>query len=734
MNVSRRTAMQAVAAGAAGVALGAAPARASAAILIEAGGITVTAEADGSILVSDTVDRVRISHFMFKDSVIGQQRTFGGKATLTTDNGSPAIRVDYTMSASAQGVKVTGLFTVSPRRVGMRWTVTGSTTLTPSGFMFARTVLNPSAPEGFAPIATWVRDQGGGVPYEVNAGALYQETWTDTTASFWVGATTRKLTNATWLHAPGDANNVTDAALVFGAGRTADLAARGAGVLGVDAWSDQPFGLYGTAAAMRLKAQVVNGTPVARTLDLVWWARDFSGTKVAGGTLTRTLAPGAVWDEAFTIQGAPQDIVFTEVSAGEAFARTNMATLKTHAYKPEGRFGIANYAWLMVPGRATVGGLLQKLGVKSVRISYEGGDGLSPAELDGLGIPHNVQLGGVLFNGAQADIDAWADKQTGVAKAAGARYFEVGNELNNPWMQGLRAKEYIRDGLRPIRERLQGSGIKVMNCGLGGMDWKWTQSFKAEGGWDLIDAFAFHPGRGNFTPDYAPPREEWVVSDSGTYWNFLGALKEARRTVNEYGGAKELWLTEAYACTRPNRWWNDSHRHAAENVLLTLALAMSEGVDGVNWYQPHDSIIHQPQVADPANHEYHYGLMNRDTSAKASLLAYANATRTLEGATFVRWLTFPDPDLKGLLFDKFSILWSRKDGYIQHDDHGTDAYHPHKEAWVDHWPTKTSLTLPAKGANVHEVDCIGHERWIASQNGQVTLNLDGAPRIYYGLA
>ena len=45
----------------------------------------------------------------------------------------------------------------------------------------------------------------GGIPYEINAGALYQETWTDTRAFFRFGETTPGFTNATWMHAPGTA-------------------------------------------------------------------------------------------------------------------------------------------------------------------------------------------------------------------------------------------------------------------------------------------------------------------------------------------------------------------------------------------------------------------------------------------------------------------------------------------------------------------------------------------------
>lgn len=717
------------------------PANASATtapITLEADGIALVAEADGSILVRDGADRIRLSHFMIKDSVLGQQRTFGGTPSLVTVDGQQAIQVDYTMSATAQAVTVRGLFTVTARRAHLRWEVSGSATLTPTGFMFARTVLTPSAPERYVPVTRWTRDPRGGVPYEINSGALYHESWSDTQAYFRLAKTTPSFTNATWIHAPAGTDNVTQTELVLGAMRPGAANTIAASVpLGVDVWSEQPFGVYGSAVPGAVKAQVVNGGAVEREVKLTWWARDFNGRKVACGDLTRTLAPGAVWEETFAVPGAPQGVVFTEVKAvagtDEAFARTNLATLKPHAYQAEGKFGIANYTWMLVPDKAAVGELMQKIGVKTVRISYDGAAGMSPAELDALGIPHNVQLGGVIFNGTPEQITAWADDRAAIARASGARYFEVANELNNPWMQGQKVPEYIRDGLQPIHDRLKDSGIKLMNCGLGGMDTVWTAKFREAGGWDLIDAFAFHPGRGNFTPDYAPPPEEWQQGANGTYWNFLGALREARRTVDAFGGGKELWLTEAYACTRPNNWWNDTHRQAAENVLLTLALALSEGVDGVNWYQPHDSTIHHPQEADPVNPEYHFGLMNRDTSAKPALLAYANATRVLEGATFVKWLSFTDSDIKGLLFDTCAILWSRKDGYFLNADHGSDAFYPHPEAWVDHWPTKTSLTVPTTGSTVRELDCIGQERSIPSFGGKVRLKLDGAPRIYYGL-
>ncbi|MER6000075.1 hypothetical protein ABT120_15995 [Nonomuraea angiospora] len=745
--VSRRTLLQAAALtgpliGAAS-ALTAAPARADG-LSISADGIALVAEADGSIVVRDGsgTDRLRIGHFMIKDSVLGQQRTFGGTPSLTTVDGQPALQVVYKMSASASAVTVRGTFTVAARRAGLKWEVSGSATLTPAGYMFSRTLIGNTAPEKYVPATAWTKDARGGVPYEVNAGSLYQETWADTRAYFRLWSSRPAFTNATWMHAPAGEDGATQVELVLGDMRPgAANAVATAAPLGVDVWSDQPFGLYEPGAALAVNAQVVNGGAAAKPVSLTWWARDFNGAVLGGGRLDRTVEPSGAWTEALTVPAPSQGIVFVEVKAAsggeEAFARTNLATLKPHAYQSEGIFGISNYTWLLVPDKEQVGRLMQKIGVKWVRIAYDGAPGIPPAELDALGIGHNVQLGGVIYNGTAEQVAAWADDRARIARESGATYFEVANELNQPWMSGQKAAEYVRDGLKPIHDRLKDSGIKLMNCGLGGMDYRWTANFHAAGGWDLIDAFAFHPGRGNFTADYAPPPEEWEQGSNGSYWNFLGSLRKARQTLDEYGGDKELWLTEAYACTRPNAWWNDTIRQAAENTLLQLALCLSEGVDGVNWYQPHDSTIHHPQEADPNNAEYHHGLLNRDTSIKPTLLAFATATRHLEGATFKRRLTFADPDLKGLLFDtprgKLAVLWSRKDGYILNRDHGEDQWYPHPEAWEDHWPTKTRLSLKTSGQTVREIDCIGQERTITATGRRVRVTLDGAPRLYYGL-
>jgi len=349
---------------------------------------------------------------------------------------------------------------------------------------------------------------------------------------------------------------------------------------------------------------------------------------------------------------------------------------------------------------------------------------------------HNIELQPAL-DVTDTVAAQWAQTNTDIAVAAGAEYFEVGNELNRPFNTGAAAQAYIDKALRPVHDYVTATGanLKILNNGLAGMDEPWVENFIAGGGWDLVDGFAYHPGRGNFTPDYIPDGD-WDAGATGKYWNFLGGLRKLQALMAVHG-EKEIWLTEAYACTRPNAWWNDTYRAAAENVFLTLAIAKAEGIRNVCWYQFHDSVLGRPQVARPENVEYHFGLMNRDTSAKPSLLAYATAARAFDQAAPLGWLSFADPNHKGLLFDtpagEAAVLWNRADGYVLNADHDpAGAYFPAPEPWVDHWPTKTPLKVKAAGSTLTQVDCIGQRRTLPAAAGCATAVLDGAPRLFIG--
>lgn len=135
MPVARRRFIQGTAVATGAALLPTVPAYAADPVTIEADGITLVGRSDGSVLVRDGAgaDRVLLNHFMFKDSALGQQRTFGGTpARITLADGRPAIQVTYTMASGTSGITVRGTFDVTARKAHMKWEVGGSSTLTPS--------------------------------------------------------------------------------------------------------------------------------------------------------------------------------------------------------------------------------------------------------------------------------------------------------------------------------------------------------------------------------------------------------------------------------------------------------------------------------------------------------------------------------------------------------------------------------------------------------------------------
>ena len=112
---------------------------------------------------------------------------------------------------------------------------------------------------------------------------------------------------------------------------------------------------------------------------------------------------------------------------------------------------------------------------------------------------------------------------------------------------------------------------------------------------DLLDGIALHPGRGNFTPDFPviAPWEDFKKPAFGyQYWNYYGSIRVVKNFIQKHGGDKDLYLTEIYALDYPNHSWNDTPREAAENLLLSYALAAAEGVKNALYYQLFLSLIH----------------------------------------------------------------------------------------------------------------------------------------------
>ncbi|MGW1345111.1 hypothetical protein ACWCOV_28980 [Kribbella sp. NPDC002412] len=698
--------------------------------------------------------------YMSGETKVVQRTT--GIASITPD-GPQQFTIRYTAPVG----EVVGTFAVGLRKSRVRWDVTGVANLRADSFRFARTVIGSGVVEAYDPVALWNRDRDpvtgalrGGVPFETTNGVGYSYTWSDNRAFIRVPQSTKGFSNGGYLHAAGTAvtssSGYVESNLVLGVMRphSAGVIARD-GDLGIDLWTDQPFNLWTTGGAKTVNLQVVNAGLTARTVRVDWVVRDWNNTSTTG-TANGTVGARAVWNTSFQITLGGRDVRFVEAVVYDAaaptteiaFARTNLAVLSAFTYGDgdAGMFGMANFAYLERPSTAAVLDLMQLIGMRWVRTAYRNYNnfGASPGPtvdaLDAEGFAHNLQLAGELpWDGGSA---TWADDMVGRAMYSGAQYYECGNELNLT-ASGRTPAEYVDNVLVPLRAAMtaKGATFKVMHCGLAGFPDQWIADFGAAGGWEHVDVLAYHPGRGNYVADYDPP----LPWSNETRWNFLGSLRKAKATAVAHAD-KELWLTEAYAVTRPNRWWSDTYRHAAENVLLQLALAKVYGVRGVTWYTLNDSIQFQPMEADPDNPEYHYGLLNRDLSPKPSLLAFATVARWLDQSTWLGWAALADPQLFGLVFDgpggKVNILWSRKDGYLLNTDPdrripSSTEYYRTPEPWEDQWPTKTSTTLPTPAATttVRELNCLGMDvATHQASNSQVTVTLDGAPRIFIGLA
>jgi hypothetical protein len=686
-------------------------------VTLTARGISILASVGGRVAIRDgsNVTRSQGSRFQVKDTGAGIQLSTGGTPTLVTlADGTPAIRMDYVMPTTAGATTVYGLFTVSTNRAHLEWHISGPSTLVPDGFLFSRAIAGATEPDRFVPITEWVRDAGGGIPYEDTMGVAHTSTWGELHGMFLLERSKQAWTNSTWIHSPGalqaDGTYVSEADFFFSSARPSATASIGTSrELGIEIWTDRNFNIWDAAGeTISVTALVANGGPAERNVDLTWWVKDFNGVELTAATVTGVVAAASTWEHTFTMPAPGHGISVAEVAAvsgsDEAFARTTLAVLTPQTYTAgsQSMFGISNYPWLQVPSAAAVLDLWQRVGVDRVRISYVGGPGLPPSAFDERGMSHNIELQPSLVI-SDAAAAQWATTNVATAIAAGAEYFEVGNELNRPFNTGVAAQAYIDKALRPVVNAVRASGapLKVLNGGLAGMDKPWVENFIAGGGWELIDGFAYHPGRGNFTPDFDPEGGDWSAGATGLYWNFAGGLRQL-------------------------------------NVFLTLAMAKAEGIRCVNWYQFHDSVLGNAQFADPENVEYHFGLMNRDVSAKPSLLAYATAAKTFDQATFLGWLDFDEPGLKGLLFDtpdgEAAVMWSRADGYILNADHdNAGRYFPAPEVWVDPWPTKTPLTVVTSGDSARQVDSIGQSTALTVNARTTTIVLDGAPRIFYGL-
>lgn len=701
--------------------------------------------------------------------------TFGGFQVKGVPNGqtrageikkmgdSTVVVYDTGTEETPSPVKVVGRFTPRPWCVDVEFSVTGAPAdASLGGSMFLRRFAQKVTQGELLKPGLWTRHSNGGIPYEVSEGQVIPYDAEGRKVVFVFGRGNQ--VNPEWkdvssqhagLKKNEDGSSATKFTIVLPkTGWSVDALAAKANDRPValtlstekvyNWWSDNSLPLEVTAA-------VTNVTPRPREVELTYWGKDYSGAVVGEGKRDLTISAGAVPEEKLAFNfPASRGMVFVEVTVkdkqtgSEVFARTNLTVLPPHEFKATSTnslFGLSAY-W-PIPSEEEAQRLMERMGVRWLRH----GNSHDYKNITAIHHSNPKWSGDKVLTGAERE--AWIRKELQQCLDHGNPWWEFGNELNMSTagiaMEGegigkaLLAEPYVEwlKEVHRIRKEMGAEDkVKIMSFGVAGMDLKFVDKLRELGGWDLIEGFALHPGRGNVAPDYpvSDPFAPWKVGPKGGYWNYYGSVKTAALMLKEYGGDKPLWLTEIYAPTFPNSFWEDSLRHGTENLVLTYALAQAENVKSAMWYQLFDSVWHNRLGVSEKDREYHFGLVNRDQSLKPLVLAYATTAEALDEAKFNRWLKLPDPDLKGLLFDTprgpVSILWSRKDGYTLTKK---VPNFPSPEPWVDTWKTKTELSAPVAGEALTAIDPIGRKSEIPAVDGKATLTLTGAPVIVYGV-
>ncbi|GAB3284834.1 hypothetical protein [Microbacterium lacusdiani] len=716
-------------------------------LMVPGVGFSIAAEAGGGgavvLRAGDGTPLQRFGGYRVGE-VIG---TSGSVSITRGEDGASALTVDYEVAGSAT---LRGTFTPRGRRLEIQFDVSSPGLESSATALMRREPAAGGATEEVAyGVAAWRRDPRGGIPFEDETDLVYVQHVAGRAL-----AIVAREGNADWrsgseLSLPGERLSAgvfraRSVVLIGDAPHPAVYAAAAFGKpLAAGVWTDRPFNIWDRADRPLVVHGVAHNEGPERAITFRWLAHDFDGRVVADRRRTVVADEGSTATDDVEVRLPGRGIAFVEltVSAGadRDLVRTNVAVLPPHRFV-EGAtsmFGTAAGHLFDLPEERT---LLKRIGVRKVRrLVYPSGEaarlGFTQSHLT---IPETPGQ----FDGDDAALQAYAAKVIDEAEAGGATHYECANEWNmlgDGILSGDGARRYVEKWLTAFRRELdrRSSTVRLLAQGLAGMDLAYAEGMYDAGLAKYAHAFNLHPGRANVTPDYAPPPADWTRGE-GVYWNFLGALKEARRLIEQRaGGALELWLTEAYAVTKPNSWWSDTYRHAAENVVLSAAIAKAHDVTALLWYQLYDGLYADLHRADPGNREYHFGLMLRDRSPKPSLLAFANIAEQLDQSSFRRWLDFRGTARRGMVFDTprglLTLLWTRADGYILNTEGARDGdFFPSPEPWEDTWRTRDEVTVPASGA-VTRIDVIGRRSAVPVKDGEVRIALDGAPSMYYGL-
>ncbi len=644
------------------------------------------------------------------------------------------FRVDYKIDKDESGeVKMSAIFTCNPDELKIVYNLTAPKNVRTGGAM---QVINPQngvkRADDLYKSGLWTRSSKGGVPFEVRDG--YYRAFTGRGSTVWMPLTGNHGYTSAWAQNIAfknikDTNDYTGEAYFSvkpDSVRGFEMAAMRAGrPAAVQITTAKEFNLWESGMPeFKLEISNTSGKAIADA-DLKVVAYDFDGKQVIDRREKISLEAEKVVALNFTLPGDERNIYFVDagvtVDGLEVFTRANLAALPPFEYQHRDESVIGMAAFFEYPSKDGVFKLMKRMGVHHLRNS------------DNRETLPNYGMISFAHNNIRRD-----DKRTPAQLKDELKKmidgFEArqnpGWEFCNEWNMNLKgdalaasAKRYVE--LLKVLDEIRKSGdykIQIISMGLAGGAAGYLKMLADEGGWPLMDAIAFHPGRGNTTPD-----------DTGSGWTYLGAIQRMKKQIAELG-EKPYYLTEVYAGNNPNDWWKDSYRQAAENVILTFAIGVAEGAASIQFYQLHDSVWHDKGGVNHKDGEYHYGLLMRNGEIKPAVLAYAAVAEALDGAKYVKTLKFDDAKMRGIGFDtprgKLSIIYDRTDGTRQAVKSDSFVF---KEPWVDHWKTHREVEFKSSQLEVTVVDTIGRATKVPVTNGKVKLKVSGAPQMVYGL-
>ena len=672
----------------------------------------------------------------------------------------PHVTADF---SSANGV-VTAVFTVDGVGEGDGFR---------SGLcMFARRYAKGLSLAGVSPkIGCWVRDPNGGQPWEEPSGSVttYTNGFGGLKYAYRPGEGAKPEWQDGWrqhliFRADGERRYVSRFTLHEAAGVADDRVLQFAAVdrtAGVKITTGKVYNLFIGDGGLAFTAEVFNAVGRKRAFDVSWCVRGFDGRAVAKGE--KRFAVGAYGAASTSVSfepGEERGIYFVEVVARdaadgtEAFARTNIARLPPYRFVggPESSpFGIAAY-WPL-PDEDSVQRLMDRMGIMWVRA------GDTRLQHPPRRANHHSSANVQTLKGAERDV--WIEKQLELCRERGNEFWEFANELNMSTAgialkshgigKAVLAPDYV-DFVKAIDRVRREKGymdVKLLSLGLAGYDGVFVDRMKELGAWDCIEGFCLHPGRGNFTVDYpfvAPERQKDGRFDTedvskaermehSSFWNFFGAVRDAKAHIERFGKAMPLWLTEVYTPTFPNSFWEDTLRASAENTLLMYALIKAEGVKCGFYYQLFDGVWFNRLGINPKDREYYFGIMNRDMSPKPAFMAYCAIAEALDESRFVGWME-PFNMTHGLVFQSphevFAVVWDRTEGYVLTERPPQGKRFRSPEAWEEHWRRSVAIRLPVKG-NASVANVIGQRRNLEPKDGWVDVRVGGAPVIVRGI-